>query len=329
MAAQVADAGDAARAVGEGQRVATIAGASSPPALRSRSTAGIGRPPRTPAPPSTVSAPPASRRHRGAEQREHARAGRRRPGWSRSASRPTVTVPPATRAAARNGAALDRSGSMIDVASRRSGRAARSRRRVPDWRPRRRGERARRSSSRCAEGSAGARRCGVSRRPSSNRGAESSRPDTNWLDADASISSAPPVDRAGAVDGERQCAASVVVDVDAEQRAGRRWSCASGGAAPTASPSNATGPRASAATGGRKRITVPARPQSIDTPPSSSRGRDQQVGPVIGSGRPTSVDPGAESAQRLDHQGGVARVQGADAAGTGSRRGRRAPARGW
>ena len=34
-----------------------------------------------------------------------------------------------------------------------------------------------------------------------------------------------------------------------------------------ASPSNVTGPSASAATGGRKRITVPARPQSTWAPP--------------------------------------------------------------
>ena len=46
----------------------------------------------------------------------------RRPGWSRAASRGTVTAPPVTTAAARNGAALDRSGSIVDVDGARSGR---------------------------------------------------------------------------------------------------------------------------------------------------------------------------------------------------------------
>ena len=39
------------------------------------------------------------------------------------------------------------------------------------------------------------------------------------------------------------------------------------------SPSKATGPRASAATGGKKRITVPAKPQSIAVLPDPARGK--------------------------------------------------------
>ena len=46
-----------------------------------------------------------------------------------------------------------------------------------------------------------------------------------------------------------------------------------------ASPSNPTGPSASAATGGMNRMTVPASPQSIDVPPESSPGVTRRSGP--------------------------------------------------
>src|SRR5690554_4012110 len=45
------------------------------------------------------------------------------------------------------------------------------------------------------------------------------------------------------------------------------------------SPSNATGPSASAATGGTNRMTVPARPQSMNVPPASSPGVMSRSGP--------------------------------------------------
>ena len=52
------------------------------------------------------------------------------------------------------------------------------------------------------------------------------------------------------------------------------------------SPSNVTGPSASAATGGRKRITVPASPQSIVTPPCSSPGVMSRSAPNSPERRP-------------------------------------------
>ena len=53
--------------------------------------------------------------------------------------------------------------------------------------------------------------------PSSNRAAESSSAETNWLEADASIVDLAAADGAGALDRERQGAAAVVVDLDAER----------------------------------------------------------------------------------------------------------------
>ena len=52
--------------------------------------------------------------------------------------------------------------------------------------------------------------------PSSYRAPASSSAETNWLDDDASITTSPPAHVPGAGDGERQRAASAVVDVDAQ-----------------------------------------------------------------------------------------------------------------
>ena len=68
------------------------------------------------------------------------------------------------------------------------------------------------------------------------------------------------------------------------------------------SPSKATSPSARAATGGTKRITVPARPQSTWAGPRSVPGL---TCPVLAVG----VDVGAHRAQRARHQRRVARAQ--------------------
>ena len=80
---------------------------------------------------------------------------------------------------------------------------------------------------------------------------------------------------ARAVDGERQRAAAVVVDPTPRARRasstgpiGRTRACAS--------PSKRTGPSASAASGGRNRITVPASPQSTRRRPATSPGVTSQ-----------------------------------------------------
>ena len=241
---------------------ATRVGASSPASERSRSTPRMPRPPSAPARRRTVSRSPSTVTVAPNSGSRSARAGAPtwvvvgRPAGDRDVSRRRRAPRRGTvrrwrgRARCRRrsarigpGATIQRPGSgLVDVD------AARAR----GWR----------SSSRCAAGSAGARRRGAGRGRRSKRAAASSRPETNWLDAEASIVELAAGRPAGAVHGERQGAAAVVVDVDAEgaQRAivapiGRRR-------APS-SPSNVVGPRASAATGGRKRMTVPARPQSI------------------------------------------------------------------
>ena len=172
-----------------------------PPTGRGRRP-GVRRPPRTPAPPSTVSESTVAA-HDGAEAGEQLlelRAdlgGGIRPAVDRDACRRRPARRPGT------GAAFDRSGSMVDVArrDRRGGHHPDAGLGVLDRRPRAR--RARRSSSRCAAGSAGARRCGAASSPRAKRGAASSSPDTNWLEADASIASSPPSTAPGAVDRER------------------------------------------------------------------------------------------------------------------------------
>ena len=80
---------------------------------------------------------------------------------------------------------------------------------------------------------------------------------------------------------------------------GRRRACGS--------PSKAEVPRARAASGGTKRMTVPARPQSMSTWPMSCtqvhRGDAQLQGPV---GRVDGFNAGAQRAQGADHQVRVA-----------------------
>ena len=265
--------GDSARAAR-----ATSVGASSPPVDRSSST------PRMRPVPETVSRSPS--RDTSAPKRG-SRSARSAPTWVVVSGQPEmVTLPPATRAAARNGAAFERSGSMstsapwigpgatihsptaglCTVTPRRASVAmvismcGRLGRRSPEW-----------------------RRC----RPCPKRGAASSRPETNWLDVDASMVISPPT--------------SVPVPCTVKGRAPRPSSLMSaprarrdemvvpiGRRRAPASPSKVVGPRPSVATGGRKRITVPARPQSTVVDPSSSPG-------VILRSEPNSPAPGTSS----------------------------------
>ena len=126
---------------------------------------------------------------------------------------------------------------------------------------------------------------------------------------------------AGAVHGERQAAAAGVVHLDAEPGAARRSAAPIGRSRARGSPSKRIGPSASAATGGRKRITVPARPQSTG-PPRSAAGRDQPVRrrpsstptprprSAVGHqqgvpGAQRGAEPGRAVGQRRQHQGAV------------------------
>ena len=127
------------------------------------------------------------------------------------------------------------------------------------------------------------------------------------------------VDRAAAArapvpsHGERQRAAPVVVDLRAEARAGRSSTGAIGRLRACGSPSKATGPSASAATGGRNRITVPASPQSTVASPRSVAGRDQPVGrlgvvagDVLDRRRRASAGPAPSAACRGSAAAGAA-----------------------
>ena len=99
--------------------------------------------------------------------------------------------------------------------------------------------------------------------PRSYRGAASSRAETNWLDDDASMVTTPPSTAADA----RRCANGQARSRRRRSRrrgcAGRRGSASIGRSRARGSPSKSIRPSASAATGGTKRITVPASPQSI------------------------------------------------------------------
>ncbi len=147
---------------------------------------------------------------------------------------------------------------------RRRGR--RCRRRRP-----RRARAASRRSCRCAASRARARRGGAGARPSSKRAAESSSALTNWLEAEASIVTSPP--------------RTAPVPLTVKGRVRRPSSSISTPSASSASitppmgrtrargsPSNRTSPSASAATGGAKRMTLPASPQSTYAGPWSGPG---------------------------------------------------------
>ena len=145
-------------------------------------------------------------------------------------------------------------------------------------------------------------------RPRSNRGAESSRPDTNWLDADASISSSPPSTRP--------------VPCTVNGRAPRRSSSRSTPSACSPSIDAAHRPAAGAlvAVEGRRseRERRDRREEAHDRAGEAAvdRGRAEQlvggddaqvVAEPAGARHP--LEPRAERAQPLDHELAVARPE--------------------
>ena len=146
-----------------------------------------------------------------------------------------------------------------------------------------------------------------STRPCSYRGADSSSPETNWLDADASISAVPPLQpaacrarSAAARRGRRRRCRRRAARRPVDQRGQRAL------AGPAGRRRSATGPSASAATGGTNRCTVPARPTSMLPPPRSGAGRDHPVVAVVGdvdaqrraARRPSAWCPGPAAGAR-------------------------------
>ena len=155
--------------------------------------------------------------------------------------------------------------------------------------------------------------------PWSNRAPTAAGRTTNWLEDDASMCTGPPPAAGRCRHGERQRArpssstSAPSVAQRVEHGAHRPLAGAAG------RRRSATGPSASAATGGRKRITVPGQPGIDRTgraePPGHEQARpgsDRPVGVVrdglgaVGCGL-GQLDP--HRAQRLGHQQGVARAQ--------------------
>jgi hypothetical protein len=247
------------------------------------------------------------------------RSGRAMPGWVLPVGQCGIaTDPPATRAAARNGAALDRSGSMS-----RSSRA-----RGP-------GSTRHSAGAVCAASTPAA----VSRaidmatwgsdgtgpptcrtvRPVRKRGAASSRALRNCEEADASSVTEPPstAPPPRTVKGSSPRPPSSMSTPS--------WRSASstgriGRSRARRSPSNTVGPAASAATGGRKRITVPARPQSTVAGPRRAPGDTSQPSSTSATSAPSAESPPAISWVSRARNGRRSRVgRSARAASTSAR----------
>ncbi len=202
-------------------------------------------------------------------------------GWMLTVGQPMMrTVPPLTTAAARNGTALDRSGSMTQrLASTRPGAtrhrpAAESSTSTP----------ASRSIdtviAMCGADGTAPPVC-TTVRPSVNAAPDSSRPDTNCEDPDASISTVPPrTDPVPRTANGRPSPSTCTPSPRSPSSSG-----AIGRDRACSSPSNVTVSVVSAATGGRKRSTVPARPQSMRAPACGA-----SAPPTVSSHRSPSSD---------------------------------------
>ena len=163
--------------------------------------------------------------------------------------------------------------------------------------------------------------------PWSNRAPASSSAETNCELAEASTVTAPPgrPPEPTTVNGSRPRPSSSI-------RAPRARRASSTGAIgrlrACGSPSKDTRPAASAATGGRNRITVPASPQSTVAVAAQGRRGDQPVG-RLGVVAVEVLDARAQGAQGLRHQQRVAGAQRPAQPGACRWRARRARGSGW
>src|SRR3954447_24566806 len=241
------------------------------------------------------------------------------PGWVvTSGQSRTLTPPPVTSAAARNGAALEISGSI----TRSSAATVPGRTRQP------RGVAA--TSTPCSRsvvtvistcGIDGTPPASARSTPSSKRAAASSRPETICEDSVASTVIAPPVTPPvpRTVNGARPRPPSSTSTPSARSAAS---SPALGRSRTRGSPSKATGPSASAATGGRKRSTVPASPTSTAAGPRSRPGVTCQSGPSSSTPTPSTRRPPAIRSVSRARSGRTSRLgPSASAAGTSARAG--------
>ena len=130
--------------------------------------------------------------------------------------------------------------------------------------------------------------------PSSYLGAASSNAEMNWLDAEASICTSPPRTRPWpmTVNGIAPRPSSSISTP--RPRSACSTSCI-GRSRACGSPSKTTGPSASAASGGTKRMTVPASPQSMVSGPRNGPGVIFQSSPLSSTEAPRSVSARAIS----------------------------------
>ena len=209
----------------------------------------------------------------------------------------TVTLPPVVAASARNGAALDRSGS-IRWSTGSTGPGA-TRHRLGS---------ASSTSTPCSRSMAtvmsrwGCDGTGLpswsTSTPWSKRAPASSRAETNWLDPEASSTTLPPgtCPAPPTVNGRR----SPSTRTPSARRAVR--TSPTGRVRMCGSPSKATSPSASPATGGTKRVTVPASPQSTATPPVSRAGSTCQSSPEVSIRVPSAARAPAISSVSRDRR---------------------------
>src|SRR3954452_1585656 len=212
------------------------------------------------------------------------------PGWVvTSGQSRTVTRQPVTRAAARNGAALERSGSIRTSRAAIGPGATRQPRSVAvtsaPWSPS-----VVTVISTC--GIDGTPPATDRSRPSSKRAPARSRPETICEDSLASTVTAPPWTPSSpcTVNGARPRPSSSTRTPRARSAVIRP---AFGRSRRRASPSKVTGPRLSAATGGRKRSTVPASPTSTSAGPRSGCGVTIQSAPSSAIPVPSARRPPA------------------------------------
>ncbi len=146
--------------------------------------------------------------------------------------------------------------------------------------------------------------------PLAKRGAASSRAVTNCDDSEASRVTLPPISQPRPETVSGSPPVGEVIEVPRERRPSTTGF--SGRSRARGSPSKWTSPSASAASGSRKRITVPALPTSIVAGPVSGPGVMTQVSPWSSMVTPRARSPATiSSVSRL--RSGPRRIVGDDA----------------
>src|SRR4051794_29126280 len=210
----------------------------------------------------------------------------------------TVTLPPVTSPTARNGAAFERSGSTSTSTARTSDGGTHQRFGAESSTSTPCSRSCSTVMSMCGSDGTGLPSCRTST-PSSYLAPASSSAEMNWLEAEASMITRPPRTRPrpSTLNGSTPRPSSSTTTPS--PRRPRSTSCMGRDRA-CGSPSKSTGPSASAATGGTKRITVPARPQWTLTPPWSRAGVTFQSSPSLST--PAPIWPSAAAINSVSRE---------------------------